>query len=170
MAKHVWTVLCRRSVIDRDSNAISLFDAVEALSFAGPVERVLSEASGDSPPLIPAQMELVSFWTRSDPKRKEKARARYVLVTPRGKTIVKSENQLDLMQHQRVRHRLTIDGLPFLAEPGTYEWKAQLRGTGKSASWRTVARIPFDVRINDTSLGENNAQEAETQDPRGEAP
>ena len=36
MIEHAWSVLCTRSVTDRESNNISLFEVIEQISTVGP--------------------------------------------------------------------------------------------------------------------------------------
>lgn len=59
MIHHAWTVLCARSLIDRDTNNISL-DVLEQLNVQIPPP--LQGAGGF---VLPARLEVVSLWFRA---------------------------------------------------------------------------------------------------------
>lgn len=149
MARHVWTVLCRASSIDKDSGELSLFQVMEGFTISGPLSEALEGTPTGSLPVAPMNILLVSFWVRSDPAKPEKnARVRYVMVTPTGKRIAETEASISLHDNQRSRHKLIINHFPIFGKDGTYEWRTQVPGK-KSGSWRTVARTPFEVTFQD---------------------
>jgi hypothetical protein len=60
MIDHVWTILCSRAVIDRDTNNMSLLEVIEQLTLGDASPPVEGEG------LAPIQLELVTLWTRRE--------------------------------------------------------------------------------------------------------
>ena len=53
MIHHVWTVLCSRALIDRDSNNISIHNVLEQLNIAAPPQPDLA---------LNIHFEILSLW------------------------------------------------------------------------------------------------------------
>lgn len=157
MANHIWTVLCHRASIDRDSNHVSLLEVTETINLSGPVADQIGQVPKGQVPVFPVQMELVSYWIRSNPAEPEPdAKARYVLVGPTKKRFGQPENVLSLNKHTHTRHRLKINQFPMMGA-GYYTWLTQVP-SGKTGRWRTVARTPFEVTVVDTTEGKNGQE------------
>ncbi|MGE0582936.1 MAG: hypothetical protein AB7P31_12495 [Steroidobacteraceae bacterium] len=141
MAQHVWSILCREPLIDRQTNSLSLVGVLEEVQveFAYP--------KGSEPPELPVTampIHVVSYWVR-DPREKgvvERLRAR--ILSPSRKQIGTIEHQFSMVDHVRARNVLTARALR-LASAGRYTVEIQ-QPAGKE-KWRTVARLPLDVTI-----------------------
>jgi hypothetical protein len=138
MIHHVWSVFCSSSAIDRDTNQVSLFDLVEQISVQ----------LADAPPagqkvVIPARFQVVTLWTRGDANEAESALTRLRLVAPNGEELLKSENDVDLTEHQLRRVRVNIAGMPY-AIAGRYHWFVELRHRDQ---WRVVGDIPLQFEV-----------------------
>ncbi len=138
MAKHVWTILSNKTMIDRTSNAISLIDVIEQINLSG---SGLNEYKKGREVVIPFNYSLATLWIRSDPKKPEKVNSRTTLFTPDNKISYSQEIEIDLTNHQRRRSIIDFRSLP-LSGPGTYKYKIEQKA-GKN--WKTVATFPFDV-------------------------
>lgn len=142
MADHVWTVFCRRVLIDQPSNSLSLMDVIEGIK--------ISQSSGGSPVQSSTDinitgMDLVTLWTRSDANTPEEIQTKVILQSPDGKKHPQPEQTIDLKSRPRNRHILRMTGLPFTVE-GRYYWTVQQKQVTKSGQqkWKSVARVPFD--------------------------
>lgn len=138
MIEHVWSILCSRSVIDRDSNVISLHEVVEKISLAGPAVPPPEGAT------IPLQAELVSFWSRQDVTAPARAEGRFRFIGPGGREIDQQEFQIDLTVYHRLRHRARILGLKFY-QPGLHHFVVEVATDAQQ--WSQVARVPLDIEI-----------------------
>lgn len=142
--RHVWSVLCSSSTIDRDSNNISLNEVTEQLNI--PAEEMPDDLPEDAG--IPVQLELVTLWSRSDLEEEDEGEARLVLDTPEGNQIEGEPVAVDLREFRRFRTRQGFNGLPYDG-PGLYEFRIQAR-RGPDQEWEERAWIPLEVRIRDT--------------------
>ena len=134
MIEHIWSVLCSRSVIDRDSNNISLVEVIEQL-----------QVTGSSAGVLPISLELVTLWSRSHPERAAKGLARLAVIAPDGSKSEPAEYQVNLTSHQRLRGRARIQGLP-IRGAGRYQFDVHIKVEGDE-DWRKVASIPLDLSI-----------------------
>lgn len=134
MNRFVWSVLCARSIIDSETNNISLLNVIEQISVAEePVEGGF----------IPGDFELVSFWTRNQDNQPLRTRIRLIAFHPSGSELGVWEAMIDLSQHRRSRHRMKFSGMP-ADTPGTYLFVTQQWDDGRN-NWKTESEIPLSV-------------------------
>ena len=137
MLRHVWTVLCRTSSVDKDSNNISLLEVTEQLGgiLVGPVQ----------PPALPFPLTLVTLWCRSEPSTPVRGNSRLRVVGPDGADLIEPTVQdVNLMEHLRTRLRASLAAIPY-SGPGFYEYVME-RETD-TAAWEEVARVPLEVKV-----------------------
>ncbi len=140
MIDHVWSVLCTRSVVDRDSNMISLLDGIEEVTATVP------PAFENNPVAIPFVYEIVSLWSRSDPALPVRARGRIRLLDQAGAQIgVSHDFDIDLTRHERLRTQAKSAGLPAHGS-GRYWFVVELQ-LEERPEWQQVARLPLTLRI-----------------------
>jgi hypothetical protein len=136
MIHHVWTVVCSRAVIDRDSNNVSLQNVVEQLT--------ISREPG--PVAIPVSLDIMTLWARADPDVPTKGRARTTFLSPSG--VVNDgpfEYDIDLSKHRRYRSRGHIQPLR-VEEAGRHTFRVELQKEGET-EWRQVASIPLEINF-----------------------
>ena len=139
MIEHIWSVLCSRSVIDSESNNVSIQDVVEQINInAKPADNGF----------LPIQLELISLWGREDVNEASKGTERIIFVTPSGKTEIISEAEIDLTKAERHRHRVRFPGLP-VNEAGKYYFKVEMKNGDNK--WKQVSAIPLKVIFQTTS-------------------
>lgn len=157
MIDHVWSVLCTKAVIDKDTNLITLVDAVEELTVEVSVLKITpggteglpaAEVPAEVWSTLPVNIEIVSLWLRRNPDEPERAAARIMLEKPNaephdfGKVF-----DVDLSgEFKRLRTRVRISGFP-AKESGRYIMSVQLQQAGQS-EWDEVARLPLDIVLN----------------------
>jgi len=116
MISHVWSLICSRSILDKDSNNISLIECLEQLSVPSP------PANPDGKLVIPLTFEIVSLWTRSVAEKPSRGTCRLEVYSPSDTVIHEQRLEVDLTTYQRVRSRQRFNGLPF-GGSGTYRFK-----------------------------------------------
>ena len=138
MIDHVWTVLCTRSIIDKNTNNISLLEVLEEVVAAG------EAPTEDRVPELPINAQLVTLWARRESSQPTRGRARVTFESPSHKLLFQREYAIDLTTHSRTRKRALINGLP-VPGSGWYHFKVEVRDEGDT--WREVARVPLEVEI-----------------------
>ena len=152
MIKHIWSVLCRRSVVDSQSNNVSLIDVFEQLQVGiSPFDS--SDTSVSEGISIPVQYELVNFWSKTNEVVEEKGSIRIVLLDPKGKEIKRMDKDLIIPQtNRRMREINKIQGIS-LKGNGIYNFVVSIKQED-SDLYITVAEIPLEVKIGeDTKQG-----------------
>jgi hypothetical protein len=76
MAEHVFTVLCRRAIVDEATKIPSLIDIIDGFEYSGP-ENI------EAQPAFPLELAVVTQWTRSDPNTPEMSRHRLNILGPK---------------------------------------------------------------------------------------
>ena len=148
MARHLWSVLCDQSVVDKDDNQVSLISVTERLTFHQTPEEyeqldeALQEAQGqDKGVLVPVNLHLVSMWIRSDPEVSESVPLRYRVTASDGWRFPDVEGEIDLQSSDGFRARWKLTTFLFRGF-GRY-WISIQHKPGKA--WQTAARIPLEV-------------------------
>lgn len=136
MIQHVWSVLCSKASIDRETNNISLFEVTEQIQAQGPA---------DEPGVLPCSLELVSLWSRTEPDLPSRGEARIFLRTPRTANLMPQTQAVDLQEYRRLRSRLLIPSIP-IEGPGIYTFVVECRQQGQE-QWVEVASIPLELQM-----------------------
>lgn len=138
---HIWTVLCQRSSIDYEDNLVSLFSCLEELAVV-----LDSQLASSGKAVVPAQMQLVSFWTVSDISQENKLEIKGELIDPKGAVLNSYHNKFTIKAGvERFRNRTNIQGLP-LTVPGRYFFRLRQKSNGEQ-EMKIVADLPLDVKI-----------------------
>jgi len=138
MIRHIWSVLCRSSAIDRDANALSLFETFEEITLLEPIE----EPGG----VVPFSFQLVTLWSRRDVTQPARANIRVSAVNP-GEAEARQPptvTQVDLTQHVRLRQRISFAGLQ-VARAGVKEFVIDVEV--ETDRWENVARVPLEIKV-----------------------
>jgi hypothetical protein len=143
MIEHIWTVVCSMSVVDRDTNNLSLFNVVEQLNiFTEPQPNAASQLS----------LDVVSLWVRAEAETPAQGKSRLTLLSPSGEILGQAEGEIDLSQHERLRMRRRFPLGLNLQVSGRYYFRVELQ-LGDEA-WRTVTNVPLRVVV-ESSEGES---------------
>lgn len=141
--QHVWSVLCKKSIIDPDENLISLIDCIERLTIT---------ASGDVQNLknmpavsLPVQLELVSYWIL-DEKIKKSPSAIVEIYDPLKKKLGTAELNLTVKKGSNgVRNILKLPNL-VVTTSGTYNFIVKYKDE-KISSFKEIARLPLQLKL-----------------------
>jgi hypothetical protein len=148
MAEHIWSVLCSKHLIEPQTNLMSLFEVVEKITIVGGEERLAhSHAEGKRGFLFPVQMEVVTYWLRSNLSEPESSEGRVIVKSPEGEVVLSQEFMIDL-QHEEggYRHIVTYGVFP-LSSFGTHWFVVEQRRSSKAKvpKWSREARIPLEM-------------------------
>ena len=138
--KHIWSILCIRSIIDQRTNLISLLDSLEEI-----VVGVKKEDKKKKKITIKGlTYEVVSYVTRDNPEKAEEGELSINIYNPQKKT-GKGYIQKFIMKRgiKRIRLQISVNGINLTTE-GKYVFKVGLKGV-KDKSFKKVSEIPLDV-------------------------
>ncbi len=135
MIEHVWSVLCSRSVIDQDSNNVSIQNVIEEIEVVGEPE---------AGALLSVRLEVTSLWITSTPEGRGCGKIRVTFTSPSGQVAEPFLFDLNLSNTERSRTRMRFQGIP-ATESGRHYFKVELLEDGVD-EWRQVAAIPLTIR------------------------
>lgn len=137
--QHHWSMLCQSSVIDIDSNLLSLYNCLEELNVNTPLKPGV-------PINLPISFEVVSFLSDAQSKGERKLHLKAEMIDPKGKKINEFGGELFFKDgSKRLRSRLKIQGLA-LSEPGTYIMHLTFKGLN-DLDFKAECDLPLDVNI-----------------------
>jgi hypothetical protein len=141
--KHVWSILCKESVINQDDNVMSLLGVLEAInSQLTPINPTKEKPEKI---IIPFNFELTSYWIKED-EGEAKLDIKVEIIDPQGKQLGEIVNNNVIPQNNpRFRTRLKIQGLPVTSN-GRYYFVVSSKDNS-SSKYSKHAEIPLDVTL-----------------------
>ena len=143
MIEHIWSVVCERAIVNRDTNNVSMVEIVEEIGIPHELNELMLEGKVGA---IAVNLTIVSLWVRRDVPERGHGR---VMVEgpsherPTGRSGV-SAFAVDLWENARMRTIGKIGVLPFRGV-GEYRFLVQLQQEGREM-WEDVSSIPILVR------------------------
>lgn len=149
---HIWSVLCKESVINQDDNLLSMFGVLEELK----VGISLDKDKTSIPQItIPINYEIVSLWVRENKEGSEIADLEFRLFDPGKKELSKIVQRIEFPTNvKRFRSRMKVQGLPITKE-GEYIFKLSIKEQNAN-KFELVAMLPLDVSLNYESFSTSN--------------
>lgn len=139
MIEHIWSVLCSRSVIDSETNNVSIQNVIEQIIINGePTENGF----------LPIPLELITLWGREKVDETSEGTERVTFISPNGKSEIISETIIDLTKVERHRQRIRFPGLP-VSEAGKHYFKVETKNDNNE--WEQVAAIPLKILFQQSS-------------------
>ncbi len=151
MAKHLWTVICSRAIVDSETKQATLVDIVEKVT----VHADIQAADSETPVFdieamletydmvkVPVRLSLVCLWTRSVRDLPEASQSRFRIKTGTGKTVAEAHEEIPLGQTVNARMTINFDSFPF-AGYGVYSVETWSRSEGKR--WKKHTVLPLEV-------------------------
>ena len=132
MIEHRWSIACHHAVVDRYTNNVSLLHLIEQITMTG-----RPEPDG----LIPITFDIMTLWERGELDEPETRMSRIVVLNPDGCECELAERSINLTEHQRLRARLTVTGVPFQGF-GRYCFRTDIKD---GETWLDVGRVCIDV-------------------------
>jgi len=140
--KHIWSVLCLKSIVDIDTNSLALHDCIDELR----VRLIKSKIKKDEKITVPANFELVHLLFDEDVNKDRKFEIKIELHDPKNKKISDFSGGFVFPKNKkRFRVRMKINGMPVTSK-GTYIFKIKIKEQAQN-EYHKVAEIPLDVKI-----------------------
>jgi len=142
MERHVWSLLCEKTVLEAGTQSLSILNVYEDIQIQGIFDSAIAIPN---PPLVPLALTIVSVWERSNINGEEdKESFRVRIIDPNGKELATNEQVFSLTGPLlRARAILRIGGMP-ISESGRYVFEIQGR---RGKKWHVEALLPLVVRI-----------------------
>ena len=144
MIQHVWSVLCKSSVVDLDTNNLSLHEVVEELQVD--VNPKPDEAQAQVM-VIPTAgiLTLVTLLRREPGDQPCVGAARIRVLAPQGEELFTAlETKLDLTKYKRVRLRANLQSV-HVKGSGTHWLAIDLKDA--DSEFAQVAKVPVDIEL-----------------------
>lgn len=143
MIEHSWSIMCKTSIVDQDTNLISIIDVFEGFNLD------MMKLPDDKNIALPLEFEIVSMLRKNNLDVEARAELKLISLDPSGKklgepTLAKITIPKDKFN---IRHRFKNFGFKITTE-GVYRFIVQIKQE-KQATFREVCSIP--ISINDTS-------------------
>lgn len=152
MLNHIWSLLCRRAIVDSGTNNLTISDVLEELTIDIKVEK--QNADSMKQINLPLEFEIVSFWKKEDDSTTHlKADCEVEVVNPEGKHMKTFAQKIDMPSGmKRLRTMLRVMG--FVVEgSGEYNLKVNVKEEGQK-NYKTVSVLPLTVNINKKVVSE----------------
>lgn len=141
--KHLWSIICKKAIIDNETKNISIIDVLEEITFFNssglPKEKEKIALSCD--------FEIISYWLR-DSLNEKIVDFTVDIIDPNNRKIGGTENKMNFPEGEKTRMRTIIKSkaLPFTVE-GRYWFKIKLNSKKGS---NVMAEIPVEVKLQKT--------------------
>lgn len=141
--QHIWSVLCKESVINQDDNVISLFGVLEEVNST--VTSIKPNLPRPEKVTIPFNFELVSYWTK-DLSEEVKMQIKTTIIDPDDKEIANDvKESIFPINMRKLRSRLKVQGLS-VTKSGDYSFRISLK-INNEKDYKVVSEIPLSVKI-----------------------
>lgn len=143
MVKHIWSVLCRKSIVDSETNNLSINDVLEQLG----IDVKIKKGNEDKVNVVnvPIEFEVVSMWVK-DNKSSFKGTVHVEIIDPLGKVVKTFEQPLEMQEAmKRMRARLRVMGMA-IEQSGDYTFRVTIKEENDK-SYKTVAELPLEVNL-----------------------
>jgi len=144
--KFLWAILCEKSIVNSESNNISLLEVIETIGITiSPQEE--DKYRNENKVMIPANFELVCLWSKEKKIGSERADMKVELISSKNKSLLNFEKNFEIpTDKRRARTKLTIQGITF-NESGMYQIIISLKNSG-TPEYKKVGEVPLEVVIN----------------------
>lgn len=149
MIQHVWSVLCERSIVDVDTNNITLsvLEQIKAVH-----KKVDTKAKLVA---LPFKGQIVSLWQKTNGSTSDVVHYRIRIRDLMGKYIGEGGGETGFGTSDRLRTRTSFDRLPVRPiGKGYYYFVVELKANDK---WKRVAQLPLLVEVEIQQDTEANA-------------
>ena len=140
MARLEWVVVAQGYAVDRESNALSIFNIIENLSIP---KEVPDPPRGQQIPIGP-QFAMAHRWIRSDSELPERPEGRVQVVGPEGTIIGTVGFTVDLVTDQRARSMIKFPFFPF-GGIGDYKFITEVK---VGDDWQRIDEVALTVQRN----------------------
>lgn len=153
MIQNIFSVLCESSIIDKDTNNITINNVLEQIKIAVSLDSTqLSQK--DIPINTPIKYEIISLWKEDKPNPNTNYNIELVIVDPDNK-VIQSIPQKFKFENGIVRHRSIFKINGFVATiNGTYTFLIKIKAETEN-KFQEASRIPLDIEIIKSKIVQN---------------
>jgi len=147
--KHIWSVLCSSSVLDQDTNNLSLNNLVEQVSIKLSKEDMEKKKKEKTKGFaVPIQLQVVTRIMKRVQDSSLAFELKLDLVNPEGK-IVNSMKPVNIALKKGLKNIRVRNNIPvlFVDKEGEYTIIVSIKEAGES-KFTEVDRVPLDIIIN----------------------
>jgi hypothetical protein len=139
--EHLWSVLCATTMVDRETNSLSLMNLVDQLNIDKELQSIKK-----LPINIPINFEMVSLFQRLDKWEEKELEIDSVieLLDPQGKLLTHFDFKINFPKGaKRLRYRLKISSVMMTTE-GQYQLILKIKDGNLL---REVTKLPLDIKF-----------------------
>lgn len=128
--QHLWSIVCSNSVVDAESNNISLNNILEEIQVSHG-KSTLEESVSRKGIIVPINFEVVSLWKKLIDKNNDlNTNTEVRVIDPNGNLLAQFPYKLEIKKGlERLRTRLKFNGLK-VTIPGEYTFKINIEENG----------------------------------------
>ena len=139
--RHIWSVVCRHALEDKDSRNFSLIEALVQLSFGGAIP--------DSRPIpLPLDFHIASLWRRDEKHEKSEYDTRVRLISPSGDNLLEIAVPIDFKGSDSHRTNIDLNHFPYTTD-GLYEFEVSYF---EHDMWVIATSVPVKVAHEEREL------------------
>jgi hypothetical protein len=143
MIKHVWSLVCKESKIEQNTNNISIIDELESVEFSLSVEK---ENENKKPIGAPFNFELISLYYRDKMGSTEALNQDIIVLDPKGEKLGEFKADVLFQEDQNRVRSITKFNMIALSTSGTYVFQVYVEKK-KSTNKELVVAIPVDIKV-----------------------
>ncbi len=140
--KHIWTVICEKSSVDKETNLLSMFNCIEQMNLTLDKEKVFKKEGL----IVKVDLQLVSFWIIENHNKENILEFKVEIISPDGNSLSSYINKVNIAKGiLRFRNIVNIRTFKIAGE-GRYKIKMMYKKE-KGKDFIPVAELPLDVKI-----------------------
>jgi len=137
--KHAWSLICEKSTIDSETNALSIFNCIEELNAVVDVLKVPNPTQI----MIPLSFQIISVWELDGENSMD---LEIKIVDPEGLAVHSLNPKFTIDKpYKRYRCRINIQSIP-VSKNGRYIIKINRKSDGET-KYKTESEISLDIQI-----------------------
>lgn len=141
--RHVWTIICQRSITDEQSSNVSFVDVLEQVTLDPESLKTVMEHEGEVGQ-IALPVRVCSLWHRDDAAEQQSFRFRHSILGPDGSQLATHENSLAFDAGiRRVKVIVQLEKWP-IAGLGDH-WIVTESAYPDTEGWIECSRTPIEV-------------------------
>ncbi|MBX4186940.1 MAG: hypothetical protein KW802_01620 [Candidatus Doudnabacteria bacterium] len=144
---HIWSILCRHSSVDKETNNVSAFDIIEQIQLNSKEIKQFINTKVPNEIVLPLNLQLITLWGRSNNDNKiAKAEQIARVFSPTGQDLGQIIQDFEIKEKQsRFRIIVNISGFKFTG-PGKYIFSIRIKNIGSDDEVE-VAQIPLQIDL-----------------------
>lgn len=142
MVKHIWSVLCKDSIVNQADESLSLMNIFEGFKV-----QIKKDAPKALKIVIPAEYQIVTLLKKSDKHIEERAEIQVSLIDPKGLVINNPVKVSIDLKREKLFHRHILKSFGFrVTTSGEYNFIIELKQPSGN-KFEVVSMIPVEVEL-----------------------